>query len=258
MPIKGHWAAKYLMGLWLMSEGGDLQFYDLSGNQNTGTIAGNITWQPGKFGPCLDFAATTACPTIPHKSWLDFNGYTGSYTFIMSVKGASQAASYRLIEKLGGAGAYPIGIMGSAAGQPLAYIYDGTNNPGVSLGTVIDGNWHIIAFVVDNAADYLYGYNDGLLVGSTLNTVTAGTANTAPYYLGNRYLYDRDFIGQIGFIMAYNRALSTAEIARLYREPFCMFERTAIELWGRPTEEAPPAGLSIPVAMRYYRNRRAA
>jgi len=43
--------------------------------------------------------------------------------------------------------------------------------------------------------------------------------------------------------LIYNRILSASEIAQLYREPFCMFDRDPIELWtGAMGGGVPPVG----------------
>jgi len=207
--------------LYLMNEGSGLSLEDLVAG-NTGTIAGSVTWDSDEYGPHLVFAATTDCPKIPHTAALNFDGFTGSYSFIIGVKADAQANSYRLTEKGDSFTAYPISIQGAAGAQPNAYIYDKTLLPGVSLGTVLDGTWRIIVFVVDHEADYLYGYNNGVFIASTVNTVTATTANSGRFFLGNNYTYTRDFIGRFGFFMAYSYALSAAQAAELSADPFCM------------------------------------
>jgi len=37
--------------------------------------------------------------------------------------------------------------------------------------------------------------------------------------------------GRVDHVILWNRVLSDSEIQRIYRNPFCMFERESIELW---------------------------
>ena len=53
-----HPLAKGLVGLWLMNEGGGNKVYDLSGNENHGTLTNMdpaTDWVGGKDGPAIDF-----------------------------------------------------------------------------------------------------------------------------------------------------------------------------------------------------------
>jgi len=223
-----HPLARGLVGCYLFNEGGGKKALNVvRPSVSEGTLEGAAAWKSGGEGFCIEFAAGSDAVNVAHSSGLAFDGYTDSYTVIIRAKGGSQSGSYRLLEKGGSSPTrYPVSLQTGVAGTSLSgYIYDGTNLPGGSFGVVWDGAWHTLAFVVDNGADYLYLYKDGIVVASVANTVTATTANGFSYYIGNRYLYDRDFIGQISCLFMYNRALSAAAIAHLYRKPFCIFER---------------------------------
>lgn len=217
-----HPYSQQLEGCWLMNEGAGLVLEDAVAG-NDGTIAGSVSWGSDEYGPHLVFAATTDCPKIPHSAALNFDGLTGSYSFILGVKAAAQAANYQLLGKGGYPSAYPAAIYGGPGVLARGIIYDGGFAPQVSLGAVMDNVWRIVAFVVDNASDALYGYREGVLVQSVPNTVVSSTANVGPYYVGSNVKFDYDFIGEFGFIMAYSRALTAAQVAELFADPFCMF-----------------------------------
>ena len=65
------------------------------------------------------------------------------------------------------------------------------------------------------------------------------TGWTGDYTNGNLAFGTRGTLelrGQLDVPMIFNRALSAGEVALLYREPFCMFARTPIELWAAATQ----------------------
>jgi len=231
-PIRGlqinlaHPLAGGLVGCYLFNEGsGKKVFNVIRPSASEGTLEGAAAWKPGGEGFCVEFAAGSDAINIANSAAVSFDGYTDSYTIIIRAKAASQSGSHRLLEKRSsGVNRYPVSLQGGAGATLSGYIWDGTNLPGVSFGTVWDGAWHTLAFVVDNSADYLYTYKDGIRVASAANTTTATTANSSPYYVGNNYSYTADFVGQVAWLFMYKRALSAAEVARLYREPFCMFQ----------------------------------
>jgi hypothetical protein len=221
----GHPLARGLVGCYLFNEGGGKKVFNvIQPSVSEGTLEGGAAWKPGGEGFCIEFAAGGNAVNVAHSSGLAFDGYTDSYTVIIRAKGDSQPTNYRLLEKRGGQTPYPVALRRGAGVVLSSYLSDGIVTPTVSFGTVWNSVWHTLGFVVDHSANYLYAYKDGIRVDSAQNTVTATTANSGSYYVGNSYLYSTDFVGQVAWLFIYNRALSAAEIAQLYREPFCMFE----------------------------------
>jgi len=231
-PIRGlqinlaHPLARGLVGCYLFNEGGGKKIFNvIQPSVSEGTLQGAAAWKSGGEGFCIEFAPGSDAVNITHSSALSFDGYSDSYTVIIRAKGGSQSGSHRLLEnRSSGVSKYPVSLQGGAGATLSGYVWDGTNLPGVSFGTVWDGAWHTLAFVVDNSADYLYTYKDGIRIASAANTVAATTANSSAYYVGNNYGYSADFVGQVAWLFIYNRALSAGEVARLYGEPFCMFQ----------------------------------
>ncbi len=78
--------------------------------------------------------------------------------------------------------------------------------------------------VVSSGGTYLGIYVDA--ISRALNDTTVNlSSDDADLLIGRYHTGIRELDGQIDHVMIWNRALSAAEIARLYREPFCMFER---------------------------------
>jgi len=60
-------------------------------------------------------------------------------------------------------------------------------------------------------------------------------------------------LGNISHVYLYNLALSASKIAKLYREPFCMFDHDPIELWSAATQGGgAPATTILPQITNAY------
>lgn len=234
-----------------MNEGGGNKVRDLSGNVNVGTIT-NALWSPVKYGNGLyfdgngDFVKVLDSPVLRITTaltlsvWLKYDNYNDTNDYIIEKGVSDYAIIYGYISK---------------KFEFYAEGYTG-DNPRTAMATTLeDNNWHHVVFTF--GAGYVRGYWDGNLnVSSAKSTVLRTSTNN--YFIGSsRGIGDAGsafFKGYIDNHLLYNRVLAANEILRLYREPFAMFGRRPIELWSVPAA----GGLSIPVAMRTYRNRRVA
>jgi len=157
---------------------------------------------------CLSFDGTDSI-TVPNSTSLGaLDANVSSYSISVWVK-SSDPGSSRIMEK--GNSPYPISFQCSST-TAAAYIYDGTNNPGVDFGNAWNGNWRNLIFVVNYSTDKLYGYLDSILLTPVTNTVTSTTASAQVLYIGNRSGSDRVFNGQIDDVRIYNQAIPTSEI----------------------------------------------
>jgi len=110
-------------------------------------------------------------------------------------------------------------LLGTQAGSSTLSIYDGTlYDTGV---TVIDGGWHHIAYVVDDVADTITVYIDGVNVLGFSSTVSVATSDL--FSLGQEYddevLTKGDFYdGLLDDVQIYDTALSGTDIQQLYDE----------------------------------------
>lgn len=107
----------------------------------------------------------------------------------------------------------------SERGKILVGIWDGTNFPTViSTTPVNDGKWHHVAFVKTNTTNTLTLYIDGILNGSTTNTITNTTINTTPLQIGRRGNGQNYFRGEIDEVRIWS---TNKDQATIQAEMFC-------------------------------------
>jgi len=227
-PIDGHLLARGLVACWLMNEGTGGKIFDVSGNELNLDFNNFPIWSPGKFGSSILFddasnqylevnqAAVNGAP-LTLLCWVYCNDLSQN-TYVMYIADKDVTNN-----------AFGIRLNADGAGSVQALSYAGT--AAAALATVImsANTWHQVCavFVAPNdRRAYINGGNEGtnssLLTPTGLDRTSIGRAgdSTPGYYMS----------GKVGFAMIWNRALSALEIAWLYREPFCMFER-AISSW---------------------------
>ena len=220
---------------YLMNEGSGNKVFDLSGNGNDGTFQGTApSWSAGKFGSAILLPGT--------------NEYISStvqelYQKDKTVHAWIKMATVGQVNNIFGIADTP------SDGTPQNLVTINANNRLASYGTKDGGGfdyleadhtlvvdtWYCITFV-DNTSDgvgyhlYLNGVETAYVAGTTgVYTDRDNTLNNLFFGVG----YNNDYFnGQIDHIMIYNRVLSASEIALLYREPFCMFKRDNIWVWG--------------------------
>lgn len=98
-------------------------------------------------------------------------------------------------------------------------------------------------------------YINGAEVGTEADTAAVNSAVGGKLYLAKLGAgTERDWVGDIYSAAIWDRALSASEVAFLYRNPYALITRPdRLALWAAATAGgAPPAGLSIPIAMRHY------
>jgi hypothetical protein len=219
VPIdRGHPLAQGLIAYWLMNEGAGCWLLDVSGNNRNGTASG-CTWVATQRGLCLDFNGTTdlvncgaefigasAC-SIAAWAYLDSYG-----------EGVGSNYSGRVIDN----------------GKLLFYVFSPNTNiqfssdGGTTLalggtGGVAIGSWYYIT-ATRTAAGVANLYVNGVLSGTANQSSGTPTAGSNNVVIGNNLATTRSFDGRIDGVSIYNRVLSAAEVAQLYRQPYRMFE----------------------------------
>jgi len=247
-PNFGHPLARSLVGLWVMNEGSGSKVFDLSGNGNIGTLVADTHFVPGKFGSSLSFDGGDDCISLGAKTW------QAPFSIVLWVKVDQLSATigrpqifmgkWVVNDKCwefdyGDAGSNCIGLAVSDGDNT-----NGTRNNANSV--VIDSTtewFHVAATCngVDEVCLYVNGVADS---GNPHSNTHNGSNVSSNVYIGKMQYEgaERYLDGKIDHVMIYNRALSVSEIALLYREPFCMFERDPIELWSAATIGAPSEG----------------
>ena len=233
---RNHPLSRGLVGLWLFNEGSGNKVFDLSGNGNICTLDGSI-WKAG--GVYLDgtndqfYAADDA-------AWTPTNGLTviAKLTLhtIPPVSNEGIVAHYIGADSGGVAKSQRSWMIGVTTGGKLivALSSDGTYQSAndVTGGTIITAGSTLTAAFTWNSGDSTRVYLNGVEDGSNATKPSSLHNSTYPLYIGNDY-YEYGHANQadtiinatIYWALIFNRALSASEIALLYREPFCMFDR---------------------------------
>jgi len=253
-----HPLAQRLVALYLMNEA--------SGNTITNLVDGSIGtltgmafpptatsgWNPGENGPALAFDGTDDC--IP----IGISTVTGAPCTICVNVSLASTQDGRI------AGLYVGGqtrVMGLGAQEDAldGYIhkfyiqhYDGSQALARDTDEVVLGKiYQVVGVFESNSLRLLYV--DGRLRATettsqgSIGTIDKFTLGRSEFATPGQYMD-----GTVENAFLYNRALTASEIMELYLAPCSMFD---IELWPW-LSAAVAAGLSIPVAMRYYRNMR--
>ena len=216
---KNHPLVKGLVGWWLMNEGSGGKVFDLSGNNNIGSLQGDTTWTAGKHGSCLSFDGNEDYVSLPFTSlaypytvcmWVKINDVERFYDYIL--ERSNDTRTYFQ--------SYPYQRMGTGYridGENV-YIIHGPTPP-------IQDHWYFFCEVWKaNGAGFLF-YADGVL---EIDHTSDGVVDAAypVRFSGDHTLRSLD--GQIDNVMIYDRALSAEEIKALYTNPFQMFKKQGI------------------------------
>ena len=221
--IRGHRLAQGLVGAWTMAANGGLQVFDLSENGQIGTFSGNLVWTSGKFGSSVNFPGGGA-------DWIDLSSltsyaHTQPHTYTAWVYPTDNAQGYYWIINNGNAAPLGSSLVLHQVGGDLhvGFFYQGGN-------AIVSGSTHVPL----NTWSHIAAVSLGQTVTFYVNGIFDETDATGSYDAGN--LNPRigawqngsfPFYGLIDIPSVYNRALSASEVAKLYPEPFCMFERKA-------------------------------
>ncbi|MBU6320949.1 four helix bundle protein [Patescibacteria group bacterium] len=209
-----------LVGYWPFDEGSGSTAYDRSGFGNNGTLVNSPAWTVGKLGGALSFngtnqyttTGTTSFPTGSSArsvfAWIYVAGSTGNEQDVFSYGNGGttvQASNF-------GMQASGLKLFFSSWGSGSA-----TFNSSLSVTT---GTWHFVGYTLTSSGTatlYLDGTSaqaTGMSVGTVIPAVSdASVIGSGP----NGQESGRYFDGKIDDVRIYNRALSAADVARLYQ-----------------------------------------
>ncbi|HIJ70661.1 MAG TPA: LamG domain-containing protein [Planctomycetes bacterium] len=227
-----------LAGYW--SADGTKSAIDLSGNNNHGTLVGDTHCVPGKFGHAWDFDGTGDGIKIAARQHLDNRG---TFTYIAAVYLTTTATNVGAIVSKNAGQAAPYGKafswwIGKTYHNDVFYglVKCATTNAEAwtdnFYGLLRNDGWHIVAMTYSSSDKTIRFYLDGCEVSKASDTPGEGAEsddNLAQMWIGNGGQYiNQTFKDYIGFVLAYNRALSPAEIRTLYArgvDPFLVRQR---------------------------------
>jgi hypothetical protein len=221
-----HPFARGLVGCWLMNESRGNKIYDLSGNQSRylGDFVADTTWKPGKSGPSTYFDGTG--DIIELQLW---DG-GAKVTLFARVKFEETIGATEQITAAdsSNSGLRTFQLCRNTTGN-LNFTVFVANTAIIITGNTIltTGQWWDVAAVNNGANAYIYvnGIQDATPVttGNMDTDIAAWAIGGRPKYV-NWEVISEPLQGRVEFLMRWNKSLSAAEIARLYREPFAMFD----------------------------------
>ena len=187
---------------------------DRSGSGNNGKLKNMATSSArvtGKIGQGLSFDGTNDFVSVTHHSSIDL---TSALTVALWVK--TTVADKWLVEKRDSGQANGWAINGNSDGTFGFGINNGGTTQSITSTSLInDGNWHFLVGVLDAGVVKLYF--DMQSQGTPTGAPTTAASHTGNLFIGKR-VNDTDYHnGLIDDARVYNRALSVAEIQRLYR-----------------------------------------
>lgn len=215
LPNKCHPLSRGLAGLYLYNENTGDKAFDLSGNNNTGTLYYDTHFVPGVFGSALDFDGSSDHVKMNPLSLSEF-------TFSLWLRadiddfGYTRCLVYNNIDG-GTRGELTLSSTSNRVNlyvsNSLYYYFDGIDSD--------NGNWHSLIVTYDGIVPLLYF--DGVKYESDGNGNPTDDTSIA-FRIGIRGGGSASFGGRIDHVAVYDRALSEAEALLLYRGPFCMFD----------------------------------
>jgi len=210
-----------LLGWWMLDDAssGDAltTATDSSGYGYTGTLE---FWNGTTDVTCT---AGTNCATWTSSGKigraLTFNGSTQEVD-VASIAGITNTFTVAFWEKTSVTTGQVLWAMGGSAdckvdfsGHDIACTVQGNTAPTVAATAIDDGNWHFIAYVVNNTAQTLYV--DGMSQATGSETPT-GFPNTSCFGGGKCWGTLSWFNGTMDDARVYDRALSAGEINQIY------------------------------------------
>jgi len=246
-PNLGLPISRGIVGLWLFNEGSGGQVFDLSGNENTGLFGAGATspiWAPGKFGSAISFDGgdyveindtyydSGTHTQITVSIWCYSTGFILNEVTI--ARNNLKPFAIQITSVSGGNANFKTSVQTDGTG----YIQSTTT--GYPL---LANQWNNVVLRYDGTT--CKAFLNGQQVATKNGTGNLSTDAACNIYIGSYRTNLYFFTGLLDLPIIYNRALSASEIALLYREPFCMFERDPIELWSAATlGVAPPTGMA--------------
>jgi len=176
--------------------------YDLSGNNNNGTLVNNILYTSSNQG-VFTWAANPVNKNYIYSTGSQVNLTGSNYTVMGAARYINFTTSGRVISS------YNNWLVGQWSTGTTSYYAEGN----ISLNsTVNDNNWRIYT------ANGINGGNYQLYVNNVLNAQsTSGTQGPKGIQIGSWGNNNEEFsTGQLGFLLVYNRVLTTEEMTQNY------------------------------------------
>lgn len=207
-----------LVGYWSMEDGVGTKATDFSGNGNTGTLVGGVTWVSGMRGKAARSPVGDAYINVGNGSSLRLTG--DKMTLSSWVKLDTLGVVHEIVNKIGSSATYSYGMEIRSDNKVYCRVStDGSAPTDVASSMTLAANtWYHIGCVYDGANQYTY--INGVENASGSLTGNIFDASSTDVYL-HAYAFgytDTNYLhGTSDEIRIYNRALTAAEVLQLYQ-----------------------------------------
>lgn len=217
-----------LIAAWPLNDGGGLVARDAL-SRYPGTLTNGPTWATGPLGGALSFDGSNDYVNVGTVNPLAF-------TYTAWIRFASLKAYTSIISKWEGIVPANVATLLIKSNGKLACYVGSSYYDGSGAYTLSAGVWYFVALAYD-ASIGIRGYINGRIDGTA---GTGGTLNTGQeIWIGSHpSIPGRDFEGLICDVRIYNRALSDADVQRIYRRPQDLYAPPRSLLYAATIEEA--------------------
>lgn len=222
---------------WTFDEGSGTSAADSSGNSNTGTLNGGVSWTSGRIGSsAISLNGTSGRVSVGNNTVLNMtsNNQTISawiYPKMVGVAGASSTPDQAIFDRddhgCGPSNGYSFRFNGGGYGTGALSQY-GSSGGGCAFlqttqatqGTYTASQWQLLTVTNTNGTVKYYVNSTQYAADTTNNYVSAHASSTQQGYIGGSAINMHYFNGYIDDLRIYNRALSASEVSGLYNETF--------------------------------------
>jgi hypothetical protein len=198
-------------GIWLFDESSGNTATDSSENGNNGTFVGDPERVDGQFGKALEFDGAGDYVEVAHSPSLEIND---EITIVVWANGSPQASYPRIMGKRTTIG-LEIQVHPNEATVAIRIDTTATTNWLQRL-QILDGNWHHVAYVLDNGN--AKGYKDGVKEMEGNYPHGNGFASQDKLLIGAALPGNLFFKGILDEFAIFNKALDADDIEDIMNE----------------------------------------
>lgn len=186
-------------------------WYDLSGNNNNGTLTNGPTYNSANKGS-IAFDGVNDSVIVPNSSTI---GITGDMTIVSWIKATNFTSERSIVGKTPSSIPAPYDFYLGIGGNPKFFRGNGSvyNNVNATNAPAVN-TWQNVCVTMAGTSVVHY-LNGNVNSTGTLSTTIANDPASS-LYVGNRADGGVRMLGNIGLVLIYNRALSAQEMRSIY------------------------------------------
>jgi len=224
---RAHPLNRGLVAYWPFWEGGGSVVRDIAGQSMVGTLTNGPVWTGGQFGQALSFDGSDDFVNVGNTS---SSLYSGDFTLSVRVRLNANGNYPTIIDKRSAVSA-GVNFAFNSNTRKLFLRLSTTDLIGTAVIPL--STWtHVSAIRSGSTVKF---YINGVQDGSDFTGNGGDFSNTNSMTFGGNLINGLYLTGLIDDVRVYNRALSAAEVAELYADPFCMFESASKARWFVPS-----------------------